>query len=163
MCDYSLMAVPNRLARHGEELVTHRFRTGSMGLASPADLKRTAEPSRPANKSFWRAVMDFFNPPAVKPVVAVCIPPGTPLRLDGITAHLQRQLGVGAAEHVTFTQLSAAANAYRDALRFSNGGVVLLQDLKEGQRVWVLDLPTAEDFDLEPLQGERAELEYRNW
>ena len=26
MCDYSLMAVPNRLAREGEELITQRFR-----------------------------------------------------------------------------------------------------------------------------------------
>ena len=40
MCDYSLMAVPNRLAQEGEELVAHRFPTGSMGLASPADVKR---------------------------------------------------------------------------------------------------------------------------
>jgi len=33
MCDYSLMGVPNRLAQQGEYLVTHRFRTGSLGLA----------------------------------------------------------------------------------------------------------------------------------
>jgi len=44
MCDYSLMAVPNRLAQEGEELVAHRFPTGSLGLASPADLKRAACP-----------------------------------------------------------------------------------------------------------------------
>ena len=40
MCDYSLMAVPNRLAQEGEELVTHRFPTGSLGLASPPDLRQ---------------------------------------------------------------------------------------------------------------------------
>ena len=38
MCDYSLMCVPNRLAREREELVAHRFTTGSMGLASDLDL-----------------------------------------------------------------------------------------------------------------------------
>ena len=38
MCDYSLMAVPNRLAKEGEELVSHRFPTGSVGFASPGDL-----------------------------------------------------------------------------------------------------------------------------
>jgi hypothetical protein len=38
MCDYSLMAVPNRLAQENEELVAHRFPTGSMGLASPSNL-----------------------------------------------------------------------------------------------------------------------------
>ena len=48
MCDYSLMAVPNRLAREGEELVAHRFPTGSLGLASPSDLKRAVDPN-PAN------------------------------------------------------------------------------------------------------------------
>jgi hypothetical protein len=30
MCDYSLMAVPNRLAREGENLVVHRFPTSSL-------------------------------------------------------------------------------------------------------------------------------------
>ncbi len=44
MCDYSLMAVPNRLAQEGEELVMHRFPTGSLGLASPVDLKPAARP-----------------------------------------------------------------------------------------------------------------------
>ena len=34
MCDYSLTGIPNRLAVEGEELVVHRFRTGSLGLAS---------------------------------------------------------------------------------------------------------------------------------
>ncbi len=37
MCDYSLMTVPNRLAREGEKLIFHRFPTGSMGLASQSD------------------------------------------------------------------------------------------------------------------------------
>ena len=38
MCDYSLMAIPNRLAVSGEELVIHRFEAGSVGLASAFDL-----------------------------------------------------------------------------------------------------------------------------
>jgi hypothetical protein len=32
MCDYSLAGVPNRLAVEGEQLVVHRFPTGSVGL-----------------------------------------------------------------------------------------------------------------------------------
>ena len=39
MCDYSLCGIPNRLAVEGEELVVHRFSTGSMGMASLADLR----------------------------------------------------------------------------------------------------------------------------
>jgi hypothetical protein len=161
MCDYSLMAVPNRLAREGEELVAHRFPTGSLGLASPADLKRAIDPPAPARKSFWRAVVEFFNPPKSEPVPAVCIPPGARLELQDISVRLQQELDVSAVERVTFTQISAAVNSYRDAVRFGNGREVRLQELREGQRVRVLDLSAAEELDLDRLREERAEFSYR--
>jgi hypothetical protein len=161
MCDYSLMAVPNRLARKGEGLVFHRFPTGSLGLASPADLKRTADPPAPARRNLLIALRDFFNPPKSEPVPAVCIPPGARLELRDISARLQRELGVGDCEAVTFTQITAAVNSYRDAVRFRNGREVRLQELREGQRVRVLDLSGAEEYDLERLREERAELLYR--
>ena len=161
MCDYSLMAVPNRLAREQEELVAHRFPTGSLGLASPADLKRAADPPMPARRSFWCAVREFFNPPKTEPVPAGCIPPGARLQLHDIPARLQNELGVGPVEMVTFTQISAAVNSYRDAVRFTNGREVRLQELREGQRVRVIDLSMAEDLDLEKLREERAEFTYR--
>ncbi len=66
--------------------------------------------------------------------------------------------GSGPEEEVTFTQISAAANSYRDAVRFANGREVRLQELREGQRVRVLDLSMAEELDLEILRQERAEL-----
>jgi hypothetical protein len=157
MCDYSLMAVPNRLAREGEELVMHRFPTGSLGLAEPADLERAACHA-PARKSWWNALVSFFNPPQSGPVCAVCIPPGARLQLHGLAERLQHQLDVGALETVTFTQLSAAANAYRDAMRFSNGRTVRLQELSEGLRVTVLDLSLAGELDLEALRQESAAL-----
>jgi hypothetical protein len=161
MCDYSLMAVPNRLAREGEELVAHRFPTGSLGLASPTDLKRAVDPPLPARKSFWCALKEFFNPPKSEPVPAVCIPPGARLQLQDIPVRLQHELSVGAVEDVTFTQLSAAVNSYRDAVRFANGREVRLQELREGQRVMVLDLSAAEELDLDVLREERAEFSYR--
>lgn len=161
MCDYSLMAVPNRLAREGEELVAHRFPTGSLGLASPADLRRATNPPLPSRKSFWRALGEFFNPPKSEPVCAVCIPPGARLELHDIPVRLQHELGVCAVEKVTFTQISAAVNSYRDAVRFGNGREVRLQELREGQRVRVLDLSVAEELDLERLREERAEFTYR--
>ena len=111
MCDYSLMAVPNRLAQEGEDLVAHRFPTGSLGLASPCDLKRISEAPAPARRSFWCALKDFFNPPKTEPVPAVCIPPGARLNLRDLPVRLQRALNVRADETVTFTQLSAAAHA----------------------------------------------------
>ncbi len=161
MCDYSLMAVPNRLAQEGEELVAHRFPTGSLGLAAPSDLKRIADPPAPVRRGLWCAVKEFFNPPKTEPVPAVCIPPGARLELQDIPARLQHEIGVGPVEAVTFTQISAAVNSYRDAVRFSNGREVRLQELREGQRVRVLDLSMAEDLNLERLREERAEITYR--
>src|SRR5262245_48338732 len=43
MCDYSLASIHNRLATEGEELVVHRFCSGTLGLASPADVQRCAD------------------------------------------------------------------------------------------------------------------------
>jgi hypothetical protein len=160
MCDYSLMAVPNRLAQEGEELVTHRFPTGSLGLASPGDLKRAADPPAPVRKSFWCVLKEFFNPPKTEPVPAVCIPPGARLRLQDIPARLQQEFAVGPSEDVTFTQITAAVNSYRDAVRFANGREIRLQELREGQHVCVLDLSMAEELDLERLRDER-EFAYR--
>jgi hypothetical protein len=155
------MAVPNRLAVEGEELVSHRFPTGSLGLASPPDLKRAANPAVPARRTFWCVVKEFFNPPKSEAVPAVCIPPGARLQLRDIPARLQHEFGVGAVETVTFTQISAAVNSYRDAVRFENGREVRLQELREGQRVKVLDLSVSEPLDLEKLREERAEFSYR--
>jgi hypothetical protein len=155
------MAVPNRLAREGEELVVHRFPTGSLGLASPADLRRGAVPCRPVQRSFWRAVREFLNPARLEPVAAVCIPPGARLHLHDVPVRLQRELGVGPNELVVFTQISAAVNSYRDAVRFRNGREVRLQELREGQSVRVLDLTAAEELDLARLREERAEFTYR--
>jgi hypothetical protein len=157
MCDYSLMAVPNRLAQEGEDLVAHRFPTGSLGLASPADITRAAKPAPATQKTFWARMKEFFQPPEDAPVAAVCIPPGAQLRLEDIPARLQSELSVGPVEEVTFTQISAAARSYRDAVRFPNGRIVRLQELREGQRVRVLDLSLAQELDLEALSDELAE------
>jgi hypothetical protein len=148
MCDYSLMAVPNRLAQEGEDLVVHRFYTGSLGLASAAELNR-ALPSIVTKKTFWVLVKEFFSPPPVDTVCAVCIPPGASLELQGISERLQRDLGVGPIERVTFTQITADPNSYRDSVRFANRRELRLQELQEGVRVKVLDLSMVEELNLE--------------
>src|SRR5215467_84289 len=134
MCDYSLMAVPNRLAQEGEELMIHRFYTGSLGLASSAEMNRVAC-GTPAAGGFWSMLKQFFCLQAIDAVCAVCIPPGARLELCGLPIPMQRRLGVGPLEQVTFTQITASANAYRDAVRFRNGREVRLQELREGIRV----------------------------
>jgi hypothetical protein len=140
MCDYSLMSVPNRLARDGEELVTHRFQTGTIGLASASDLHRNADPTPPASRTFWSALGETFSPREVCRAPAVCIPPGARLLLQDIPENLQRELNIGACETVTFTQITADAHRYRDSVRFGNGREILLQRLSEGLRVRVLAL-----------------------
>jgi len=149
------MAIPNRLAEEGEDLVTHRFPTGSLGLASPSDFCSLAEPVQAQAKGFWSTLKNRFNLPQTKPVPAVCIPPGARLRLQDIPAYLQHSIKVGPVEEVTFTQLTAAANTYRDAVRFKNGRQILFQELQAGQRVRVLDLSSAET--LEPVREEPPE------
>ena len=138
MCDYSLMGIPNRLAREGEDLVVYEFRTGSRGLTPCTSVKDT----QMRYKSFGvKRLFGNLEPEQV----AVCIPPGARLRLSDIAEDVQNSFAVGASEEVTFTQLTATANTYRDAVRFANGREILLQQLNKGQRVRVLQLSVVEE------------------
>jgi hypothetical protein len=138
MCDYSLAGIPNRLAVEGEELVVHRFSMGTLGLASP---------NTPLSW-LWSG----------KATPAVCVPPGARLLLRDIPKGLQQEFGVLEAEEVTFVQQNAEAYMYRDAVRFQNGREILLQRLKCGQHVDVLDLSSGHD---EFEEHQRLEEEYR--
>jgi hypothetical protein len=144
MCDYSLMGVPNRLANEGEDLIVCRFSTGTIGLTeapSPATC-----PSVAAKRRIWSRIWDFVAAAEVHPsAVAVCIPPGTRLLLGDIAEDLRRTHNIGSVEEVTFTQLSAAENTHRDAIRLLNGKQISLQQLRAGQRVRVLQLTLPEE------------------
>jgi hypothetical protein len=145
MCDYSLMGVPNRLAREGEDLVVYEFPTGTRGLTKGTSVTNT-DTAQPECKSFRSFAKWLFGQLESKPKrVAVCIPPGARLLLSDIQENMQHSLAVGATEEVTFTQLTARPYRYRDALRFTNGREILLQQLKEGQRVRVLQLSLVEE------------------
>ncbi|HEY6402213.1 MAG TPA: hypothetical protein VI479_12430 [Blastocatellia bacterium] len=50
----------------------------------------------------------------------------------------RRKLNVREEEEVVFTQLNSEANEHRDAVRFRSGRAVLLQQLEQGQRVFVI-------------------------
>ncbi|HTS49138.1 MAG TPA: hypothetical protein VMH05_14405 [Bryobacteraceae bacterium] len=149
MCDYSLHLFPNRLGADGEELVVHRFGGASLGLASPSELPVPQSATESGGRSRWARIKSWFQRPlweAEKRVCAVCIPPGSRLIVRDIPKTLQRELGVEETEQVTFTQISAEVNTYRDAIRFNNGRQLLLQRLREGQRITVVSLsPAVED------------------
>lgn len=165
MCDYSLHAVPNRLAVEGEELVTYRFPTSSIGLASPADLEKATRRQSPtmSGSSWWTVLKSWLNPPPLRTekIPAVCIPPGARLRMQDIPQDLQKELGVEASEEVTFVELSASAYRYRDGVRFRNGREILLQYLDEGLHIDVLCLAGTEPAAAPEMIEEDARLHVR--
>ena len=73
MCDYSLEMYRSRPARVGEQYVTSRFPSRSIGLMVPGDCQ-----------------------------TAVCLMTDTKLRIEGVSEDLQRTYGVEAAEDATF-------------------------------------------------------------
>jgi len=138
MCDYSLMAFPNRLAKNREHLVVHQFACGAIGLASPANLPADRRSLLARVSATWRIF--WGRTPKLGAVVAVCVPDGARLLVMDIPEYLQRDMNVGNREDVIFRQLSGSSFQYRDAIRFRNGRQILLQKLRVGQRVRVLDL-----------------------
>jgi hypothetical protein len=117
MCDYSLHAVATRPAEVAETLVSTKFSsTVTRGFASLAD-----------------------------PHVAVCLRPGTEIafendvQVEGIV--FRRNVRDRLAR---FRQIDMDRSAcHHDALEFSNGEIVLVTDLKVGQRATVLQLPAS--------------------
>lgn len=142
MCDYSLHLFTNRLANQGEALVIHRFSGGSIGLASPQEVSPAVLSCPPRRSWSWITLRSWFEagPRAEPQPCAVCIPSGATLVLRDIPVSLRRELGVGEIELVTLIQTTAKANTYRDAVRFSNQRQILLQGLRPGQRVTVVNL-----------------------
>ena len=143
MCDYSLCGLPSRLAVEGEELVVHRFRTGSKGLALPLELSKPRASAAPHEKrTLWKKVAEIFddsfrNVPDPK---VVCVPPGARLALRSIPSGIQKEFDLGEVEHASFVQTNSNVYQYRDAVRFSNGREALLQGLPEGIKVSIVSL-----------------------
>jgi hypothetical protein len=156
MCDYSLYEFPNRLAKEGEELVTYRFPSGSMGLVSPVELEsarsRESAQDKPSGNRFWEAATNHFDllsrsrPSALSNVCAICVPPGARLILKDISPLMQRDLGLGPEEGGKFIETSIEVRRHRDAILLANGFVIPTQQLREGQRVEVLSLVPAGEF-----------------
>ena len=108
MCDYSLAGLENRLAKEGEELIVHRFSTGSKGLASPEYLKSQSN----GRKSKMRG---FFRQKALMRECAVCIPDGAKLQIKN-EAELKRLLAGKREElrRLNFQVAHKESNAVRE-------------------------------------------------
>jgi len=151
MCDYSLAEISNRLAVEGEELVVHRFPTGSVGLASLIDLCASDRAKARKKRSFWSGIKSFFESPLAS-VPAICVPPGAVLIGKTFPRDLLRMWDLAAEEKelsLRFVQTSAEVNRYRDALQLPTGREVLLQDLPAGLRLQLISFGGGVDRELE--------------
>jgi len=119
MCDYSLHSVLSRSAKAGDNLVTTCFPgTTTRGFAADN-----------------------------APTVAVCLLPGTELAFENDVEWRRPFFGLfqkrqACGRLARFRQVNTQhAATHHDALEFPNGRVVLLTDLRPGQRATVLQLP----------------------
>jgi len=152
MCDYSLMMVQSRLAVDGEELVAHRFRSGTVGLVSCFDFS-CWQSKRPVG---WKARVKSWFSADEEPAPVVCIPPGARLLLYGVPKSLQQEFHIEESVEATFTEISAQEGQHRDALRIGNESILMLMLLPEGQRLKVLRLSSEEDMVTTPGVNELA-------
>jgi hypothetical protein len=132
MCDYSMHLVTHRPAKVGDKVVSTRFdNTSTRGFAA-----------------------------AEQGGVAICVPPGAELAFESEVSHrgglwslsLRKTTGTVAR----FRSINEGQScAYHDALEFSDGEIVLLTNLLEGQRATVLQLPV--DRHEEPRRADATE------
>jgi hypothetical protein len=119
MCDYSLHLVASRPAKVGDTLVTTKLHAFTRGFSSVEN-----------------------------PNVAVCLLPGTELAFDKEVQYdtddfwrTRRQVAHKVAR---FRQINKnRREVHHDALEFPDGQIVLLTQLREGQRATVLQLPAS--------------------
>lgn len=116
MCDYSLHAVASRPAKVGETLISTTFRgTSTRGFASESE-----------------------------PGVAVCMLPGTELAFEDDVKYDSRWFWTKTVRSrvAKFNALERhIPDRHHDAIEFADGTRVLVTQLREGQRVTVLQLP----------------------
>jgi hypothetical protein len=146
MSDDSEQVFPSRLACEGELLVTHRFPTEWIGFASALDMdeaeRRRARAERGTN-CLSEIRRWFMRHAKTRPISAVCLPPGARLRMTHIPADLRRRWLLRTVEDVRFT-VTGDLERYRDAIRFANGKMLLLQMIPERVCFMVLSMGSDE-------------------
>ena len=121
MCDYSMQLVSSRPAKAGDQLITTSF---------------------PGTTTRGFAAVDGA-------AVAVCLLPGTELAFENHVAWRRPFFGFFQKQRLRgklarFRQINTEyAQRHHDAIEFPDGTIVLLTDLRPGQRAIVLQLPAA--------------------
>jgi hypothetical protein len=120
MCDYSLHHVASRPAKVGDKLITTKFVNTPTGGFAAID----------------------------NPNVAVCLLPGTEIAFEQ-DVECEAALGILPSRRVgqrlaRFRQVNVEQPCvHHDALEFSDGKVVLVTRLRQGQRATVLQMPAS--------------------
>jgi hypothetical protein len=134
MCDYSLQNVMSRPAKVGDKLTTRHFGTGTRGFAAQENS-----------------------------AMAVCVLPGTELAFSeevvtGAFGPMWSMRQILAHKTAIFRQVNKdVPRRHLDALEFSDGKIVLLTDLSEGQEATVLQLPAQPTTQAEVEEQRRVE------
>src|SRR5438132_10582050 len=119
--------IPRRRAMEREELVVHRFPSGTVGLTSRSDLRAAGlEQNRTAGKRFSGRIKDFFAAPQGPPIASICVAPGTLLIVKDIPPRLQRKWAIWSEEGAIFVWTKAAANSDCDTMRGTRNGLQTL-------------------------------------
>lgn len=139
VCDYSLYAIRQRLACEGDDLVTFRFETGSIGFAAISEVQQETARTR-VQRGMLARLIDWLRLGNASCVTAVCMPPGARVELDATSLNAQDNIGLQPHSEATFDEISAESFMYRDALRLSDGRLLLLQSMPEGVRAKVVSL-----------------------
>jgi hypothetical protein len=135
MCDYSLRHLSSRPAKVDDKLVVSKFTsTISIGFVSP----------------------EATNMP-------VCVMPGTELAFADDIAQAGNWVGLGEKRYpfqtARFRQINLEHHyMHHDALELPDGTQILLQSLKPGQTLTVLQLPAAPQTPEEAKAQERLEV-----
>ncbi len=148
--------MPQRLARGGEILVTYRFRTGRIGLASLieiADARRLR--GRVSLWSAWLHALELCLHP--RQPSSVRVTPGAHLRINSVPRRIAQEFGVRSVADVTFVRLNGSGCLHRDAIRFGNGRHLLLERFNEGVAFQVLT-DGSDDWDCDPEPSDPLEL-----
>jgi len=152
MCDYSLYAIPNRLAEDGEQVVLHRFGSGTIGFASVNDVPPKEAECLTGWQSVCAGAKAFLLPRSCPTVPAVCMPPGTRLLMTDIPPDVQRVHRIHSGDTVVTTEITSQSYSYRDAFLLPNGKCVLLQELPEGMEALVLSTALETHETLAPAE-----------
>jgi hypothetical protein len=134
MCDYSLQKVMSRPAKVGDKLTTRNFGTGTKGFAAQENS-----------------------------AMAVCLLPGTELAfseevaIPGIGFLCMKRKTIGHKTAIFRQVDKGVLHTHHDALEFSDGKMVLLTRLCEGQEATVLQLPAQPTTQAEVEEQKRVE------